>query len=144
MTFKGVEDFGDDLQHDIDREMADHGLVIIFQPLYADRGSPKTRIWAKMGFIGKIRKKVIKNSFKTPMDGKHEVFFRCTTFNEDELENSSKLIVRHSGWKSKPVKYLLSLKIRKFNYNNDYYNIKQLFLGLSRYKPDQLVTFSNS
>ena len=40
MTFIGLEDYGDDLPKNVDGEMADHGLVIMFQPLYDNYSQP--------------------------------------------------------------------------------------------------------
>ena len=34
MTFIGAENFGDNAPKDVEKEMDDHGLVIMFQPLY--------------------------------------------------------------------------------------------------------------
>lgn len=43
MTFKGVEDFGDpqnSSKKDVEAQMADHGLVIMYQPLYDNQAQP--------------------------------------------------------------------------------------------------------
>lgn len=48
LKFKGVEDFGDDLPKDINIEMADHGLVFMFQPLY-DFYSQHVAVFASSG-----------------------------------------------------------------------------------------------
>ena len=40
MTFKGVTDLGDDAPKNVETEMADHALVLIFQPLYENYSQP--------------------------------------------------------------------------------------------------------
>lgn len=48
MQLKGVEDFGDNSPKDLDSEMADHGLVLMFQPLY-DTYSQPVAVFASSG-----------------------------------------------------------------------------------------------
>lgn len=48
MQFKGVEDFGDNVPKDLNKDMADHGLVLMFQPLY-DAYSQPVAIFASNG-----------------------------------------------------------------------------------------------
>ena len=50
MTYKGLEDYGDNQLKDADQEMADHGLVIMFQPLY-DNYSQPIAIFASKGTV---------------------------------------------------------------------------------------------
>lgn len=40
MTFKGIQDFGDKVPKEINAELADHGLVFLFQPLYDNYAQP--------------------------------------------------------------------------------------------------------
>ena len=40
MTMKGVADLGDNVPKDINTQMADHALVLMFQPLYEDYSQP--------------------------------------------------------------------------------------------------------
>lgn len=48
MTYKGVEDFGDNLSKEKSTELADHGLVFVFQPLY-DTYSQPIAVFASKG-----------------------------------------------------------------------------------------------
>ena len=50
MTYKGFEDYRDNQPKDADQEMADHGLVIMFQLLYDNYSQPIT-IFAIKGTI---------------------------------------------------------------------------------------------
>ena len=40
MTMKGISDVGDNVPKDINTEMADHALVLMFQPLYEEYSQP--------------------------------------------------------------------------------------------------------
>lgn len=40
MTYKGLEDFGENVPNDVDKKMANHGLVLMFQPLYDNYSQP--------------------------------------------------------------------------------------------------------
>ena len=51
MKFKGMEDLGDTAPKEIESKMADHGLVIMFQPLY-DNYSQPIAVFASKGPTG--------------------------------------------------------------------------------------------
>ena len=59
MTFKGVEDFGDNVPKDIDKKMADHGLVIMFQPLYENYSQPIAVFASKGSIHGDVLAKLV-------------------------------------------------------------------------------------
>ena len=50
VSYKGLEDYGDNQLKDADQEMADHGLVIMFQPLY-DNYSQPIAVFASKGTV---------------------------------------------------------------------------------------------
>ena len=50
MTFKGVADLGDNVPKNVETEMADHALVLVFQPLYEDYSQP-IAVFASKGSV---------------------------------------------------------------------------------------------
>lgn len=62
IMYKGVEDFGDNSPKEINKELADHGLVIIFQPLY-DSYSQPIAVFASKGPSGgqKLAKMIVQS-----------------------------------------------------------------------------------
>ena len=59
MAFIGAENFGDNAPKDVEKEMADHGLVIMFQPLYDNYSQPIAVFASKGPTHGDILAKLV-------------------------------------------------------------------------------------